>query len=70
MGEELVYPDIKKCKAKFISSAVLVACLEPSPWKCPYSMTLKFGKGYFCWHPGRTEIASYERNRDDIDNND
>ena len=48
-------PDAAVCRGKFITSR-LVECMVKGPEDCPH--VVAFGRGYFCWHPQRLEIAS------------
>jgi hypothetical protein len=50
-----VLPDPESCLARDAGLPNYADCLVDSPYQCPYA--LRFGWGFFCRHPERSEIA-------------
>jgi len=49
-------PDAAICRVENIVPCKLFGCLVTAPSSCPHA--LPFGKGYFCLHPEREQIAA------------
>jgi hypothetical protein len=47
-------PDTVVCRSKLITPR-LVECTAQGAEDCPF--VVAFGRGFFCWHPQRFEIA-------------
>ena len=53
-------PDMKICRAKDMHIPSFADCLVENPYECEHS--LRFGYGFFCYHPNRKEIIRNTNN--------